>query len=113
MARVESEPGRGPSAADFWALTADRSILIAFPFFRSLCGVAGACDKRCSVAPRALPAEAYCQAKIRMEVLDQACVDISMVGGLAVGLPVSAWVFPDGSPEWGVFPETCDQARKS
>jgi hypothetical protein len=29
QAQVESEPGRGPSAADFRALTADRSILIS------------------------------------------------------------------------------------
>ncbi len=60
-----------------------------------------------------LPPEAYCQAEIRMEVRDQACVHVIMVGGLAVGLPVSAWVFPDGSPEWGVFPEICTQARNS
>jgi hypothetical protein len=38
-----------------------------------------------------------------MAVLDQACDSISMMGGLAVGLPVSAWVFPDGSPEWAVL----------
>ncbi len=32
MAHVDSEPGRGPSAADLWAFTADRSIVISSAF---------------------------------------------------------------------------------
>jgi hypothetical protein len=40
---VESEPGRGPYAADFWTLTADRSIVISSAF-ESLSETAADCD---------------------------------------------------------------------
>jgi hypothetical protein len=43
MAQVEREPARGPSAADFWAFTADRSIVISSTF-GSLSETAADCD---------------------------------------------------------------------
>ena len=74
-----------------------------------LCGVANTCGKRRSASPP----EACRWSKIRVEVLDEACVDIRLMGVLAVGLPVSAWVVAGGSREWGVFWEACTHARKS
>ncbi len=43
MAQVESEPARRPSPADFWALTADGSIVISSTF-KSLSETAADCD---------------------------------------------------------------------
>ncbi|MFW6169303.1 MAG: hypothetical protein ACODAD_02355 [Planctomycetota bacterium] len=48
-----------------------------------------------------------------MEALDEARVDIRLMGVLAVRLSASAGGFSDGIAQLGVFREVCAQARKS